>query len=97
MSESLSDLKKFDLLEEPKDEDFKNELVRGGFYEFVSDSLLKDGEPDHEIGMSISQLKKISYQAGYLANMLEKLGQEEQIMAWAQDKISKSEHFIEAF
>ena len=50
---------------------------------------------DHEVSMAASQMMKIARQSTQLAMMLREMP-ESDIMAWAQDKISKSEHYVEA-
>lgn len=57
---------------------------------------IKAQKEDHEVSMAKTQLMKISQQAGELAAMMGSASDQENIMAWAQDKISKAEHFIEA-
>ncbi len=50
---------------------------------------------DHEVSMAATQMMKIARQSTQLAMMLKEMP-EANMMAWVQDKISKSEHFIEA-
>jgi len=57
---------------------------------------IKAQKEDHEVSMARSQLKKIAMQSSELAQMMSGMDNGENIMAWAQDKISKAEHFIEA-
>ena len=51
---------------------------------------------DHEVSMALIQLMKIADQSARLVQMMRSMPDDTNIMAWAQDKISKSEHFIEA-
>ena len=93
---SKIDLIKFNLNEEPECPcEFEEILSQACFYEEESEALLEEGEKDHEVSMSKSQLMKIAFQAEKLVQILNN-SEEGDIMAWAQDKISKAEHFIEA-
>ncbi len=51
---------------------------------------------DHEVSMALTQLMKIADQSTRLVQMVRSMPDDENIMAWAQDKISKAEHFVEA-
>lgn len=53
----------------------------------------EDEKEDHEASMAKGQLRKISSQAGALSRAIP---DDAELMAWAQDKISKAEHFVEA-
>ena len=53
----------------------------------------EDEKKDHEASMAKGQLRKISSQAGSLSRAIP---DDAELMAWAQDKISKAEHFVEA-
>jgi hypothetical protein len=53
----------------------------------------EDEKEDHEASMAKGQLRKISSQAGVLSKAIP---DDAELMAWAQDKISKAEHFVEA-
>lgn len=51
---------------------------------------------DHEGTMAEIQLKKIAKKAAILAMMMERMPEDINLMAWVQDKISKSEHMMDA-
>ena len=51
---------------------------------------------DHEGTMAEIQLKKIAKKAAILAMMMERMPEYINLMAWVQDKISKSEHMMDA-
>jgi len=53
-------------------------------------------EEDHEKSMAEGQLAKISMQSEAIRNKISEMPEDYNLMAWAQDKISKAEHFIEA-
>ncbi len=59
------------------------------------DEAKADEYSDHEVSMAASQMMKIARQSTQLAMMLREMP-ESDIMAWAQDKISKAEHYVEA-
>jgi len=61
----------------------------------TDDSESNAAYEDHEVSMAASQMMKIARQSTQLAMMLREMP-ESDIMAWAQDKISKSEHYVEA-
>ena len=46
--------------------------------------------------MAEIQLKKIAKKAAILAMMMERMPEDINLMAWVQDKISKSEHMMDA-
>ena len=60
-----------------------------------SDKAKADVE-DHEGTMAEIQLKKIAKKAAILAMMMERMPEDINLMAWVQDKISKSEHMMDA-
>ena len=61
----------------------------------TDDSESNAAYEDHEVSMAASQMMKIARQSTQLAMMLREMP-ESDIMTWAQDKISKSEHYVEA-
>ena len=62
----------------------------------TDDSESNAAHEDHEISMAETQLMKIAVQSAQLVELMRTMRDGSDIMAWAQDKISKAEHFVEA-
>ena len=56
----------------------------------------KADSEDHEVSMAEIQLRKIAQKAATLSMLMSRMPKDANIMAWVQDKISKSEHMMEA-
>ena len=103
--EDKEDTSEKDKDEKGKDED-KDEAKKGltekqkklppALQKAILKKQSKADSEDHEVSMAEIQLRKIAQKAATLSMLMSRMPKDANIMAWVQDKISKSEHMMEA-